>query len=92
MPAALADSKTSLIVLVSGMAVRSQTDHANALGCELGGQISSECLLGGHRRTVAAVQREPFRAGSAVTVMITPDLFGIMCRAARRAVRKYDVA
>jgi hypothetical protein len=33
----------------------------------------------------------PVREGMAVTVMITPDRFGIMCLAARRAVRKYDL-
>ena len=36
----------------------SQADHANAVRCELGGEISGECLLGGHRRTVAAHQRD----------------------------------
>jgi hypothetical protein len=33
----------------------------------------------------------PVREGVEVAVMITPDLFGTMCLAARRAVRKYDV-
>src|SRR6266511_623226 len=37
-------------------ALWSQTDHANALRCELGGEISSECLHGGHRRTAASHQ------------------------------------
>ncbi len=31
------------------------------------------------------------REWNAVTVMITPDLFGTIRRAARRAVRKYDM-
>ena len=35
-----------------------QTDHANAVRCELGGQVSGERLLGGHRRAVAADQRD----------------------------------
>jgi hypothetical protein len=34
----------------------------------------------------------PVREWSAVTVMITPDLFATIRRAARRAVRKYDLA
>jgi hypothetical protein len=33
----------------------------------------------------------PVREWSAVTVMITPDLFAIIRRAASRAVRKYEV-
>lgn len=33
----------------------------------------------------------PVREWSVVTLMITPDLFGIMCLAARRPVRKYVV-
>src|ERR1700730_3610613 len=37
-------------------AVWSQTDYTNAVRCELGGYVSSECLLGGHRGAVAAVQ------------------------------------
>jgi hypothetical protein len=71
----------------------SQTDHANALRCKLGGQGSSECLLGGLRRAVAALPFNgvPVRAGIAVTVTITPDSLGTIRRAATRAVRKYDV-
>jgi hypothetical protein len=33
----------------------------------------------------------PAREWSAVTVMITPDLFATIRRAARHAVRKYDL-
>jgi hypothetical protein len=33
----------------------------------------------------------PVRDGVAVTVMITPDRFRSIRRAARRAVRKYDL-
>ena len=70
----------------------SQTDHANALRCELGGQVPSECLHGGHRRTAASHQWEcPSARGVEVTVMITPDPFATIRRAARRAVRKYDL-
>src|SRR4030095_6773814 len=36
----------------------SQTDHANSLRRQLGGEHSSEGLLGGHRRTVASRQWE----------------------------------
>jgi hypothetical protein len=34
----------------------------------------------------------PVREGIEVTVMITPDRFATIRRAARRAVRKYDLA
>jgi hypothetical protein len=33
----------------------------------------------------------PVREGTEVTVMITPDRLATMWRAARRAVRKYDL-
>src|SRR5215510_6979374 len=40
--------------------VRSQTDHANAVRCELGRESSCERLLGGLSRTVASYQRNAF--------------------------------
>jgi hypothetical protein len=51
-------SKASLIVPDSGMAYGPQADHADAMRRELGGEPSSECLLGGLRRTVASDQRD----------------------------------
>jgi hypothetical protein len=33
----------------------------------------------------------PVREGVAVTASMTPDFIGIMCFAAERAVRKYDL-
>ena len=71
--------------------VRSQTDHANAVRCELGGETPSERLLGGIRWAVAPHQGDARPRVDAVTVMITPDRFAIIRRAARRAVRKYDL-
>jgi hypothetical protein len=53
-----------------------------SLGCELGGQTSSECLLG-------SLRRSPVREWLAVKVMIAPDKFAIIGRVARRAVRMY---
>ena len=56
--------KASLIVRVSGMRLWPQSDHADAVRRELGGQIPGERLLGGLRRTVAAHQRDARREWS----------------------------
>jgi hypothetical protein len=66
--------------------------YADAQWRELGGQISGECLFGGLRWAVASTNGMPSREWVAVTVMMTPDSFGTIRRAARRAVRKYEVA
>jgi len=71
--------------------IRSEADHTDPVRGQLDGERTGERLLGCLRRTVAPCRGKPVREEIAVTVMITPDPFGIMDRAASRAVRKYEV-
>jgi len=70
---------------------RPQPNDSNAVGRELSGQTrvsDSTALIAGPTPPIKGM---PVLAGVEVTVMITPDRFRTIRRAARRAVTKYDL-